>query len=142
MRAWIAVGAGALILVLFAVTLATTLVVPNVLRKFTFAQKGKARADIASIDSALLEYSLANRGWYPDTLRDLVVPDTNGHTYIKGTNIPRDPWGREYLYAPPGTDGIPTVSTLGKDGIPGGDGDDADIDNRSLLIESRSRPGR
>lgn len=133
MRAWIAVGAGALILVLLAVSLATTLVVPNVLQRFTFAQQGKARTDIAAIDSALLEYSLANRGWYPDTLRDLVVPDTNGHTYIKGTSIPRDPWGNEYLYDPPGSEGQrPTVYSLGKDARPGGEGDDADLDNLRL----------
>lgn len=43
--------------------------------------------------------------------------------------IPRDPWGRPYLYVSPGKEN-PTsydVYSLGRDGVIGGEGDDADI---------------
>ncbi len=43
----------------------------------------------------------------------------------------RDPWGRPYLYEPSraGTDGLRfTLRTLGADGAPGGEGQDADLE--------------
>jgi general secretion pathway protein G len=43
-------------------------------------------------------------------------------------NIPRDPWGREYLYrAEPGVDRGGIVTSYGMDGLPGGHGLDADV---------------
>ena len=132
---WIALGGGALFLLLLGIVIAATLVVPNVLQKFAVASRGKAKADITQIESALKEYSLLNGGNYPDSLRPLVTPDANGFTFIKGTRVPKDPWGREYLYRRPGDDGgLPIVSTLGKDGQLGGEGDDADMDNLSLHL--------
>lgn len=36
--------------------------------------------------------------------------------------IPYDPWGKEYIYAIPGDNGLPfTISSLGADNTPGGD---------------------
>ncbi len=43
--------------------------------------------------------------------------------------IPSDPWGRPYVYRSPGTespDGFDLFS-LGRDGLPGGEGEDADV---------------
>ena len=109
------------------------LVVPNVLHKFSFAQIAKAKVDLARIDSALEQYGRANAGRYPESLVELVTPDTNGQAYLVGTKIPLDPWGREYVYAPPSAPGDrPIVRTLGKDGRSGGTGVDADLDSFSL----------
>jgi general secretion pathway protein G len=65
-----------------------------------------------------------------------VTPDVNGYTYIKGTKIPKDPWGNEYMYDPP-EPGRPEarVYTYGKDGQAGGEGDDADMDNLTIREE-------
>jgi general secretion pathway protein G len=42
--------------------------------------------------------------------------------------IPADPWGNPYLYAIPGRDGQPfAIYSLGADGQPGGEGNDADV---------------
>lgn len=42
--------------------------------------------------------------------------------------VPADPWGKPYQYAVPGRDGLPfAVYSLGADGAPGGEGNDADI---------------
>jgi len=42
--------------------------------------------------------------------------------------VPLDPWGNPYQYRVPGEDGRPfTIVSLGADGKPGGEGNDADI---------------
>jgi general secretion pathway protein G len=55
------------------------------------------------------------------------VPETwRKGGYIK--DLPKDPWGRPYLYRVPGPEGAPfAVLSLGADGQPGGSGRDADI---------------
>ncbi len=42
--------------------------------------------------------------------------------------VPLDPWGNAYLYQVPGEEGRPfSIISLGADGKPGGEGNDADI---------------
>jgi general secretion pathway protein G len=107
--------------------------------KISGAMRGKARADILAIETALKDYAINNGGKYPDVLAVLVVPDVNGHAYLASKKVPTDPWGREYLYEPPTPSRAePRVYTLGKDGQVGGEGDDADIDN-SMLENEREK---
>ncbi len=41
-----------------------------------------------------------------------------------------DPWGNEYLYTVPGPNGLPFgISSLGADGVQGGEGSNADINS-------------
>jgi len=122
-----------MMVVIVIIGLLATLVVPNVLQKFATASRGKAKADLTQLESALTEYNLANGGKWPDSLEALVTPDVNGYRYIKDTKIPKDPWGNEYMYDPP-EPGRPDVRvySYGKDGQAGGEGDDADIDNLSI----------
>ena len=56
------------------------------------------------------------------------VPNWNG-PYLQGSTVPNDPWGKPYVYTPPGDSGgkEPQVTSLGEDGKPGGSGNDADI---------------
>jgi len=43
-------------------------------------------------------------------------------------DIPQDPWGRPYLYKYPGEHGdAPEIVSLGADGQPGGEGENADV---------------
>jgi general secretion pathway protein G len=44
-------------------------------------------------------------------------------------NMPRDPWGREYLYESPGSNGEFDIITLGADGKPGGEGENKNLGN-------------
>ncbi|MEM7294907.1 MAG: type II secretion system protein GspG [Pseudomonadota bacterium] len=46
--------------------------------------------------------------------------------------LPKDPWGREYLYLSPGENSAVDIYTLGRDGAPGGESFDADIANYNL----------
>ena len=43
--------------------------------------------------------------------------------------MPSDPWGKDYLYLLPGQYSRFDLYSLGADGLPGGDGEDADIGN-------------
>ena len=43
-------------------------------------------------------------------------------------SVPADPWGKAYQYSIPGSEGLPfAIYSLGADGEPGGEGNNADI---------------
>ena len=99
-----------------------------VLANFTLAQKGKAQVDLTAFAWAAEEYSRLHGGRWPERLEDLVDLDENGHSYLPCKTIPRDPWRHEYLYEPPRRPGDkPILRSLGRDGKPGGVGEDEDI---------------
>jgi general secretion pathway protein G len=119
-----------MMVVIVILGLLATLVVRNVMKNLSTAMGGRVQSDITIIVEALDEYAINNSMRYPDSLEPLVTPDVNGHTYLKGTVLPRDPWKNEYQYEPPGPgQPQPRVYTLGRDMQPGGEGDDRDIDN-------------
>lgn len=104
-----------------------------------FGQIGKsevttAKAQIDALDKALDQYRL-DTGRYPSTelgLNALVQrpqdePKWNG-PYLKKA-VPLDPWGKPYQYRAPGEKGDFDIVSLGKDGQPGGSGENADISN-------------
>ena len=123
-----------LMVVIVILGLLATLVVPNVMSRLSSAFKGKAKSDIMAIHSALNEYAIQNGQRYPDSLDELVTPDENGNTYLERRTVPLDPWKNEYQYEPPGpSEPRPRVYTLGKDGSPGGEGENADLDNWMIL---------
>lgn len=119
-----------LMVVIVIIGLLATLVVPNVIAKLGKANAVKAKADIMSIDQAVTSYAIENGGRYPESLEALVTPDSNGHSFLDTETVPKDPWGNEYTFepAPSGSPKFRVIS-YGKDGVPGGEGDDADIDN-------------
>ena len=102
-----------------------------------FSQVGRsevqvAKAQIESLEKALDQYRLDTRH-YPSTeegLQALVSKPENAAgwngPYLKKA-VPVDPWGRPYSYRTPGQKGEFEVGSYGKDGKPGGTGDDADI---------------
>lgn len=97
---------------------------------------GKTKADIVSIESALENYAINNSMRYPDSLVPLITPDVNGATYLRRKEMLVDPWDRAYVYDPPELGRPnPRIYTLGRDGLPGGIGEDADVDNESIRNE-------
>jgi|TARA_R110002126_G_scaffold1664_3_gene9891 general secretion pathway protein G len=125
-----------LMVVIFILGLLTTIVVINVLPSQDRAMVEKARADIATLGQALEMFRLDNLG-YPsssDGLQALIAPPASLSTtaryrqggYIK--KLPDDPWGRPYQYDNPGRQGPGyDLYSLGADGAPGGEDDNADI---------------
>jgi general secretion pathway protein G len=119
-----------LMVVIVIIGLLATLVVPNVLSRLTTGQVGKAKADIVAIEGAINEYAIRNMGRYPESLEALITPDESGLAYLDRESIPKDPWGVEYQYEPPGPGTVKfRVLSYGADGEPGGEGKDRDIDN-------------
>jgi general secretion pathway protein G len=102
-----------------------------------FAQIGKseakvARAQIDALHKALDQYRI-DVGRYPATEQGLAAltqrpsgePRWAGPYLVKAA--PPDPWGRAYQYRAPGEHGEFDLWSLGRDGQPGGDGDNADL---------------
>jgi general secretion pathway protein G len=104
-----------------------------------FAQIGKsevktAKAQIVALEKALDQYRI-DTGHFPTTeqgLAALMVRPPNeakwDGPYLTKT-VPDDPWGRPYQYKSPGDHGDVDIISYGKDGRPGGDGEDADLTN-------------
>ena len=91
-----------------------------------FSQVGKsevqvARAQIDALEKAIDQYRLENRR-YPTSEEGLAAVQP----YLKKT-LPNDPWGRPYVYRIPGEKAAYEVLSYGRDGKPGGTGEDADI---------------
>ena len=125
-----------LMVVIVIVGLLATVVLINVLPAQDRAMTTKARADIATIETAIEQYRLDNLA-YPtaaDGLAALRQPPASladPSRYRPGgyiRTLPDDPWGRPYQLAVPGSDGVPfEVYSLGADGAPGGEDENADI---------------
>lgn len=64
----------------------------------------------------------------PKSLEDLVDSDLD----ISLDKLPTDPWGNEYFYKPSTTEKDFVVGTYGADGLPGGEGINADINMFNL----------
>jgi general secretion pathway protein G len=122
-----------LMVVIVILGLLATIVVPNVIGYLFKANIAVAKSDITQIEGAVDSYALENGGKLPESLEVLIQPDENGKTYLKNyTSVPRDPWKNEYVLVPPDGQGDYMIVSYGKDGIPGGEGDDADITSRSI----------
>jgi general secretion pathway protein G len=104
-----------------------------------FSQVGKsevktARAQIVAFEKALEQYRL-EVGSYPTTeqgLAALVVKPAQATRWdgpYLAKSVPLDPWGHAYVYKSPGDHGDVDLTSLGRDGQPGGEGLDADIVN-------------
>lgn len=103
-----------------------------------FGQIGKsevkvARAQIDGLQKALDQYRI-DVGHYPTSEQGLEAlrakpadePKWSGPYLQKA--VPVDPWGHAYVYRMPGDHGNEyDLSSLGRDGRPGGEGEDADL---------------
>jgi general secretion pathway protein G len=102
-----------------------------------FAQLGKSQITVARAQIDVLSKSVDNFrldvGRFPtaeEGLQSLVVrpasADKWNGPYLK-KEVPLDPWGHPYVYQVPGAKGDYAVISYGRDGQPGGSGEDADI---------------
>lgn len=121
-----------LMVVVVILGILATLVATDVVGFLAGGKQAAARTELKTIDGAIENYILRNGG-APDSLEQLLEKDANGHQFLKGNGIPKDPWDREYMYEPPYGSEAHRVYTYGRDGSPGGEGEDSDIDNASLL---------
>jgi general secretion pathway protein G len=122
-----------MLVVVTIIALFAALVAPRMLGQADKAKRTAARAQIQSFMTALGTYKLAT-GNYPVTelglnalrVRPENAPQWDG-PYLP-QDAPLDPWANPYLYKYPGDHGDePDIVSLGADGQPGGEGNNADI---------------
>jgi len=123
-----------MLVVVTIIGLFVALVGPALFRRADEAKITAAKAQIDNFMTALGTYKL-DVGVFPTTEQGLAalrvrpadVAQWNGPYMPK--DIPKDPWGHDYLYRYPGEHGNdePDVVSLGADGQPGGEGIYADI---------------
>jgi general secretion pathway protein G len=116
------------------------LVLPRVLGQEEKARINAAKTQIRAIESALDAFKLDN-GFYPATdqgLDALIKKPETGRIpnkwreggYLKPARIPKDPWGRDYVYIAPGNEGREyEITSYGADNEPGGEGNNVDIES-------------
>jgi general secretion pathway protein G len=127
-----------IMVVVIIIGLMATMLAPRILSRPDEARVTRTKTDMASIASALQLYRL-DSGFYPTTdqgLMALIVAPTNEpipmgwkpEGYIEGTEPPKDPWGRIYMYRSPAESGSGfEIISYGADGIEGGTEYNADI---------------
>jgi len=107
-----------------------------VVDKVERARAATAKVQIAEIRDALGLFFMDN-AFYPTELHGLVTKSAAGDVRNWPANgympsIPLDPWGRQYVYISPGVSRDFEIICLGRDGIEGGEGFDADIKSWEL----------
>ncbi|MFK8050477.1 MAG: type II secretion system major pseudopilin GspG [Halioglobus sp.] len=123
-----------LLVVLAILGLLASLVGPQVLNTLGGAKVKTAGIQIKDLEQALEMYKL-DTGRFPSTeegLDALVKKPSrasgwNG-PYLK-SDVPPDPWGRDYHYKYPGDRGELDIYTYGQNGESGGEGEDSDVGN-------------
>ena len=107
---------------------------PQVLNQLGGAKTKTAGIQIKDLEQALEMYKL-DVGRFPSTSEglDALVKKPGNATgwngpYLK-SDVPLDPWNREYNYKYPGERAEVDIFTYGANGSPGGDGEDADVGN-------------
>jgi general secretion pathway protein G len=126
-----------LMVVIVIIGLLVSIIAPRFMDAPGKAKQVKARATIEALESSLKMYKLDN-GAYPTTEQGLMAlvqqPANTGTRWKKGGylekgQVPKDPWGNEFIYLSPGLHGDFDILTYGLDGIPGGEEENTDINN-------------
>ena len=126
-----------LMVVLVILGILAGLIIPKVMGRPDEARRQKTRVQMESIETALKMYKLDN-GNYPTTeqgLQALVEPPKTGAPtgnwkeggYLEKGKVPKDAWGKDYVYTSPGSHGEYDLVSFGADGEPGGEGKNKDI---------------
>lgn len=128
-----------IMVVVFIIGILLAIVAPRLISRTDDARVVKAKAQIKNFDTALKLFKIDN-GFYPSTeqgLEALVAKPSIGKIpknyrqggYLEKKKIILDPWGNSYVYISPGMQDDYDIICYGADGIPGGEGYDADITN-------------
>lgn len=126
-----------ILVVIVVLAVLASLVAPNVFQHVGASKETAAKTQIEMLGAALDAYRLDN-GAYPSTTQGLdalrVIPGGDPQPrnwrgpYLRKL-VPMDPWDHGYIYASPGvvnTHGF-DLQSYGRDGQPGGAGEDADV---------------
>ncbi len=120
-----------LLIVMVILGLLVALVGPRLFGHLGKSKLKAAKAQIELFGTALDSFRL-DVGRYPTTEEGLQALRTNPGVekwdgpYLK-KEVPLDPWNRPYVYRAPGEHGDYDLFSYGRDGSPGGEGEDQDV---------------
>lgn len=124
-----------IMVVVIILGLLASVAVPTVMDALGEATVKKARADMSALQTSLKMYRMSNFT-YPSTEQGLEALVTKPslapipRNYRSGgyiEKLPKDPWGNDYQYTSPGEGHEYDITSLGGDGISGGEGENADL---------------
>jgi len=122
-----------LIVVLVILGLLAAVVGPRVYDKLAKGKQQIAKIQIKELEGALQLYSF-DIGRYPTSAEGLDALLRNPGNleawkgpYLAKSELPKDPWGKPYVYRSPGQHGDFDLFSFGPDGAEGGEGENADI---------------
>ncbi|SOB75565.1 general secretion pathway protein G [Marinobacter sp. LV10R510-11A] len=124
-----------IMVVMVILGLLVAVVAPNIMGRSDQAKVTVAETQLTNISKSLDLYRLDN-SHYPSTQQglDALKSQPSGSPEPKNWNpngymksIPSDPWGNDFQYVSPGTEGAYDLYSYGSDGQEGGDEDAADI---------------
>lgn len=121
-----------LLVVVVIIGVLVAYVAPRYFQQIGKSERTAALGQIDALRKAIDSYWLDTRSYPPpEQGLDALVVKPEGQAGWNGpylqTNVPLDPWGNAYLYRAPGTEGDYDLFSYGKDGRPGGEGEDADL---------------
>ena len=124
-----------LLIVMVILGLIASLVGPKLFGKLGKAQQKTAKTQIEMLMAAMAAFRL-DVGRYPTQQEGLTALVTNPESepeldkwngpYLKKA-LPNDPWGKPFHYQCPGSHGEYDLFSYGRDGAPGGEGEDKDV---------------
>jgi general secretion pathway protein G len=123
-----------LLVVVVIIGLLAGFVAPRYFGQVGKSEVGIAKAQLDALEKALDQYRL-DTGHYPATELGLAALVTRPASEPKWAgpylrkDVPLDPWGKPYVYKIPGEKGEFDLVSYGKDGQPGGTGENADLTN-------------
>ena len=131
-----------LMVVVVILGILATYIAPRFMGRTEDAKAVKAKIDIAALETSFKLYKLDNSN-YPTTEQGILAliekPSTEPvplnwkeKGYLAKAKIPKDPWGREYLYLSPGIHDDYDIISYGADGAPGGEGKNRDLNSWEL----------
>jgi general secretion pathway protein G len=127
-----------MLVVITIIGLIMGLIGPRVLNYLSESKIKAAKIQLQSFGSALDLFYL-DAGRFPSSAEGLAalvrrtpgVAAWNG-PYLKGGNVPNDPWSNPYIYRSPGERGAYDIMSYGSDGQEGGTGTAADISTENM----------
>lgn len=124
-----------MLIVIGIIALLAALATPQLLKYLGRAKAETAQTQMTYIANALDFYYL-DVGAFPsksEGLKSLIARPAGVATwdgpYLKNETGLTDPWGAAYTYDVSGN-ALPTIGSMGADGAPGGEGDNADLTAR------------
>ncbi len=123
-----------MVIVIVIIGLLAAMATPLYLKHMKRARINTAKTQIRLLEQAIFDFQLDLKR-LPDGehgLRELEENVANDEKwdgpYLK-QNVPKDPWGEEYVYTQPGEHGDFDLISYGSDRQPGGENEAADICN-------------